>query len=292
MIVNPAAGRGLGAVRSAAVAKVLRDGGQEVEIREGGSAADTRRLAEQAIAERPDMLVIAGGDGTVAGLLDLLTTAGIPVAIVPAGTGNDFAKALGLPRDPEGIAETITRGVPRPVDLGEVRGPERSSLFLTVAAFGFDAKVSERTNTLRWPRGPLRYYLALLVELVRLAPLRFRVVDERGSRDVPGTLLAVCNTSGYGGGMPISPGAVADDGRLEVVHVAVLGRIRLLRAFPSLLRGTHMSLPEVSTWSTTEIEVNAPGMVVYADGERVGQGPVTVTVRPRALPVLVPLFRR
>jgi diacylglycerol kinase (ATP) len=71
-----------------------------------------------------------------------------------------------------------------------------------------------------------------------------------------------------------------------------MGRIRLLRAFPSLLRGTHLALPEVSTWSTTEIEVSAPGMVVYADGERVGAGPVTVTIRPRALAVLVPLFRR
>lgn len=296
MIVNPAAGRGRAAALSEDVAKALRDRGAPVDVRHGMSAEDTRRLVALAIAEQPDVLVIAGGDGTVAGILDLLSTAGIPVVIVPTGTGNDFAAALSLPRDADGIAETILRGVPRAVDLGEVRGEvggqPRRSLYLTVAACGFDAKVSERTNALRWPRGPLRYYLAVLIEMLRLAPLGFTLSDEQGAREMPGTLLAVCNTRGYGGGMPIAPGAVPDDGRLEAVHVAPLGRVRLLRLFPLLLRGVHLARPEVTTWSTREITVSAPGLVVFADGERVGEGSCTVSILPRALPVLVPVFRR
>lgn len=292
MIVNPAAGRGKSAAAADAVAAVLRDRGAPIDIRYGMSAADTRRLTEQALAEHPDVLVIAGGDGTISGVLDLLSAASIPLLIVPSGTGNDFAGALELPKDPEGIADTILSGAIRAVDLGEVRDGTRSSLFLTVAALGFDAKVAQRTNALRWPRGSLRYYLALLIELVRLAPFGFRVTEGEESRDLPGTLLAVCNTRRYGGGMPICPTARPDDGQLDAVHVAPLGRIRLLRLFPRLLRGTHLALPEVTSWRTREVTVSAPGLVVYADGERVAEGSCTVSVRPRALQVLVPLFRR
>ncbi|VXC17479.1 Diacylglycerol kinase [Microbacterium sp. 8M] len=292
MIVNPAAGRGRAEAKAGAVERALRRRGAEIDVRQGDTAADTRRLVEQAVAERPDVLVIAGGDGTISAVLDLLADAPVPLAVVPGGTGNDFAAALELPQDPERLADTILRGLPRAVDLGVVRSDRGSRLFLTVAACGFDAKVAARTNRLRWPRGALRYYLALALELIRLAPQRYRVTDEQGDREAPGTLLALCNTRCYGGGMPIAPKAIPDDGRLEVVHVAPLGRIRLLRLFPQLLHGTHMMLPEVTAWDTREITVSAPALVVYADGERVAQGSCTVAVRRGALTVLVPVFRR
>ncbi|MBS1672607.1 MAG: YegS/Rv2252/BmrU family lipid kinase [Actinobacteria bacterium] len=293
MIVNPAAGRGRATHLAAEVLRAIRDRGGDLDVRSGSSAEATRGLVAEALAEHPDVLVIAGGDGTVTGVLDLLSTAQIPLVLVPAGTGNDFAGALDLPRDPDRIAETILSGVARSVDLGVVESARGTSLFLTVAAFGFDAKVAARTNRLRWPRGPLRYYLALLIELARLAPVRYRITDAAGTRELPGTLLAVCNTRRYGGGMAIAPEARPDDGRLDAVHVAPLGRITLLRLFPLLLRGAHLARAEVSTWSMRDpVRIDAPGMVVYADGELVAEGFCTVSVRPRALRVLVPLFRR
>lgn len=292
MIVNPAAGRGRAVAKAEAVVRALRGRGAEIDIRQGESAADTRRLVERAIADAPDVLVIAGGDGTISAVLDLLADASVPLAVVPGGTGNDFAAALELPQDPDRLADMILRGLPRAVDLGVVGSERGSRLFLTVAACGFDAKVAERTNRLRWPRGALRYYLALGMELIRLAPQRYRVTDEQGEREIPGTLLALCNTRCYGGGMPIAPKAIPDDGRLEVVHVEPMGRIRLLRLFPQLMHGTHMMLPEVTAWGTREITVSSPGLVVYADGERVADRECTVGVRRGALTVLVPVFRR
>src|SRR5690606_2286726 len=110
---------------------------------------------------------------------------------------------------------------------------DRRTLFLTVAALGFDAKVSDRTNRLRWPKGRLRYYLALVVELVRLRPTAFRLrFGDEDAVDLPGTLVAVGNTGSYGGGMPVCVGADPDDGWLDAVHVAPLGRWRLIRLFP------------------------------------------------------------
>lgn len=158
-----------------------------------------------------------------------------------------------------------------------------------MAALGFDAKVSERTNTLRHPSGRLRYYLALVVELARLRPTAFRIsVDGGVERVQPGTLLAVGNTASYGGGMPICPDARADDGRLDVVHVAPLSRLRLLRLFPLLLRGTHLRRPEAQHRRAGSVRVSAPDLVVYADGERVGAGECSIGVRPAAVTMMIP----
>lgn len=149
--------------------------------------------------------------------------------------------------------------------------------------------MSDRTNRLRWPRGALRYYLALLIELVRLRPMAFAVaVDGEDTRPAPGTLIAVGNTASYGGGMPICAGAVADDGLLDVVRIEPLARLRLLRLFPLLLTGRHLGRPEARHRRARSVEVSAPDLVVYADGERVGTGHCTITVRPAALRIMVP----
>ena len=158
-----------------------------------------------------------------------------------------------------------------------------------MAALGFDAKVSERTNLLRHPSGRLRYYLALVIELLRLRPTDFRIrVDGDAQTRMPGTLLAVGNTATYGGGMPICLGAAPDDGRLDVVHVAPLGRLKLLRVFSLLLRGAHLHRPEVTHRRAASVEVSAPGLIVYADGERVGIEDCTIGIRPGAVTIMIP----
>nr|WP_201469836.1 YegS/Rv2252/BmrU family lipid kinase [Microbacterium hydrocarbonoxydans] len=290
VLSNPFAGKGRGAEEARIALAHLRSRGADVRAYAGESAATSRALAVQALDARPQVLVVVGGDGTLSGILDLVCTAGIPVALVPSGTGNDLARALSLPRhDPVAAAELALTGVPRTIDVGEVRAAGRLDLFLTIAALGFDAKVSDRTNRLRWPHGVLRYYLALVVELVRLRPMEFTVeVDGEKARSMPGTLVAVGNTESYGGGMPLCAGAVADDGLLDVVQVAPLTRVRLLRLFPLLLRGEHLSRPEVSRRHAHSVRVSAPGLVVYADGERLAEDECTIGIRRSALTVLVP----
>lgn len=290
VISNPAAGKGR-AVRIAAEAiESLRTSGVEVRVYTGSSLTESRELAARALEAGPDVFVVVGGDGTLSGLLDLLCDQSVPVAVVPAGTGNDLARALGLPlRSAADAALVAQTGRPRVIDVGEVRCGASTRLFLTVAALGFDARVTERTDRLRWPSGPLRYYLALIIELVRLRPVPFRIsLDGEQTRDAAGTLVAVGNTESYGGGMPICVGATPDDGMLDVVHVRTLGRLRLIALFPRLLRGRHLGVAEVSHRRVRSVAISAPGLTVYADGERVATEECTIGIRVAALTMLVP----
>jgi diacylglycerol kinase (ATP) len=290
VLANPFSGKGKGLRAAEDAVTHLRSRGADVRTYAGASAADTARLAAVALAEAPAVLVVVGGDGTLAGILDAVCASSVPVALVAAGTGNDLARAIGLPRgDAAAAAELALTGRPRAIDVGEVRTTSGSRRFLTIAALGFDAKVSDRTNRLRWPHGALRYYLALLIELARLRPMDFQLAhDGEPSVSTPGTLIAVGSTSSYGGGMPVCIGAVPDDGLLDVVHVAPLGRMRLLRLFPLLLRGTHLARREVTHRRARSVVVSAPHLVVYADGERIGEDACTISVLPAAVTMMVP----
>jgi len=294
VLINPEAGRGRGAAYGDAAVGRLRSLGLSPTVRIGASMSDTRRHAAEAVAERPDALVIVGGDGTLAAVLDVLIGSDVPLVLVPAGTGNDLARSLGIPFGSfdaaADAASAASAGTPHALDAGEAESPEGTTRFLTIAALGFDAKVSERTNVLRWPRGRARYYLALAIELVRLAPMRFTMsVDGVPSPLSDGILIAIGNTRSYGGGMPICPDADPRDGVFDITHIAPVGRLRLIRLFPHLLRGTHVRLPQVTTLRGSEIEVAAPGLVVYADGERIGAESVRIRMIPGALNVLLPV---
>lgn len=290
MIVNPMAGKGRAARAAAEAERMLRGAGAEVSVLTGSSAAHSRELAHRAIADGPDGVVVVGGDGTLTGIVDLLAAAEARITIIPAGTGNDLARALGIPTGhPRAAASVALHGVPRRIDLGTVVSQGESRSFLTVAALGFDAKVSERTNRLRHPSGRLRYYLALVIELLRLRPTDFVIrVDDDAPARMPGTLLAVGNTSTYGGGMPICPGADPHDGLLDMVHVAPLGRLKLLRVFPLLLRGAHLGRSEVDHRRVKRVQASAPGLIVYADGERVGGEECMIGICPGAVTMMVP----
>lgn len=292
VLVNPDAGRGRGPDRADAAIARLRERGIDPTVHAGSSAADSRRLVAEAVAAKPDALVIVGGDGTLATVIDVLVGSGTPLVLVPAGTGNDLARSLGIPFGSDEAAaraaDAAIDGTPRSLDVGEATCPDGTARFLTIAALGFDAKVSERTNSLRWPRGRARYYLALVIELLRLAPMRFRLrVDGTESPASDGVLIAVGNTRSYGGGMPICPRADPHDGIFDITHIAPVGRLRLIRLFPRLLRGTHVQLPQVTTMRAAEVEVTAPGLVVYADGERIGTQSVRIRMISGALSVLL-----
>lgn len=290
VLCNPSAGKGR--ARAVGVAASARLRGEGVAVRDfvGESVEETRSHALHALADRPRALVVVGGDGTLSAILDIVSTQRTPVVIVPAGTGNDLARALGLPLDdPADAALLALTGRPRAVDIGRVTSTGGSRLFLTVAALGFDARVSDRTDRLSWPRGRLRYYLALLIELARLRPVPFRIaIDEGPERAEPGILTAVGNTASYGGGMPMCRGALPDDGLFDVVQVAPLTRRRLVRVFPLLLKGRHLSLPEVARTRARTVSVTAPDLLVYADGERVAASDCVIDMSEEKLIVLVP----
>jgi len=295
--INPIAGRGRAAAGREAEARLV-ERGIPVVAHYGASAADTEAFAERAVRDGIPVLVVVGGDGTVSTVLDAIDrvlvdapSARLPaIGIVPAGTGDDLARALGIPLgDARAAADVAVDGSRRRIDSGVVEGAGWRRRFVTVAACGFDSRVAERTNRLRWPAGQWRYRLAIVVEVLRLAPTAFRVaVDGALGRAFAGTLVAVANTPSYGGGMPIAPGASAVDGLLDVVEVAAVGRLRLLGLLPRLVKGTHAALREVAIVRATSVEIDAPNVVVYADGERLGWAPVRIRVEPASLEVCVP----
>lgn len=291
VLTNPMAGHGNAPHASEqAVARFQQLSIDVVEI-VGRDAVHARRLVDEAVAEGTDALVVVGGDGVIRLALQSLAGKDVPLGIVPAGTGNDHAREYRLPTgDPAAAVNIIAAGHTETVDLGHIRGTDGTEAwFGTVAATGFDSLVSDRVNRMRWPHGRMRYNLAILAELSRLHPLPFRLVLD-GEREIVAdlTLAAFGITRSYGGGMLICPGADHSDGLLDITMVRSGSRTRLIRLFPTVFKGTHVGLEEVSTARARTVTVDSPGITAYADGDYVCPLPVEISAVPGALRILVP----
>ena len=257
----------------------------------GRDAAHARELVDDALTRPTDALVVVGGDGVIRLALQALAGTDIPLGIVPAGTGNDHAREYRLPTaDPVAAVDVIAAGYTETVDLGLIKGADGSSTwFGTVAATGFDSLVSDRVNRMSWPHGRMRYNVALVAEISQLRPLPFRLVLD-GEREIVTdlTLAAFGNTRSYGGGMLICPGANHADGLLDITMVRSSSRTKLIRLFPTVFKGTHVNLDEVSTERARTITVDSPGINAYADGDYVCPLPAEISAVPGALTIIVP----
>lgn len=265
----------------APVVERLRAGGAGVELLVGRDAADSAGLARQAVAEGVDVLAALGGDGLVNLAAQAVVGSDVPLAVVPAGTGNDTARMLGV-RGPGQAVDVVLGGSRRRLDVGRV-GPR---VFVNVLSSGFDSRVNERANALTWPRGASRYSLAMLAELRVFRAVPYELVVDGEPLLLPAMLVAVGNGPAYGGGMRVCPGADPTDGLLDVTVLTPLPTARFLRLFPSVYRGAHVGRPEVLVLRARSVHLSAPGMTAYADGEPLGPLPVEVDVVPAALTVL------
>jgi diacylglycerol kinase (ATP) len=284
LLTNPTSGKGLGRRTSAIALPRLREAGFHVRCLEGRDGEEALDLARKAVADGVETLVVVGGDGMVHLGVQAVARTDTTLGIVPAGTGNDAARSFGIPRrDPQAAADVVIAGEVRTVDLART-GP---TYFLCVLSAGFDAIVNERANRMRWPRGQMRYNLATLAELRVLDPLSYTLDLDGETVRTRAVLVAVGNGPSFGGGLRITEGAVLDDGLLDVVIFHPLSRSDLLRTYPKLFKGTHTSHPAYEHHRVREVTVAAPGIVAYADGERIGPLPLTVTAEPGALKVLV-----
>ncbi|MFF0247366.1 diacylglycerol kinase [Streptosporangium sandarakinum] len=284
LLVNPAARGGRSRGLLAPVLDRLRSGGAEVSVILGESADDALERACTAVAEAPGALVAFGGDGLVHLAVQAVAGTDVPLGVIPAGTGNDIAAALGLPtRDPLAAAETVLRGRVRVVDAARAGADE---WFAGVVACGFDSRVNERANRLTWPPGMAKYVVALAQELRSFRPIPFRLDLDGEVVEREAMLVAVGNTDSYGAGMRVCPAAVPDDGLLDVTILGAVPRGEFLRTFPRVYRGTHVSHPAVTVHRARRVTLDAPGIVAYADGERLGPIPLTCEIVPGALNVL------
>lgn len=244
-----------------------------------------------ALAPNPDGLVAVGGDGLVHIAINALAGTTVPLGIIPVGTGNDIARSLGIPlRSPADALAALLSSVEyggRRVDLGRIHSADRPDIrFAAACSAGLDAVVNARANTWTRPRGRARYVFALLRELPFFRPLTYRLGVDGNEASVEAMLVCVANLRSIGGGMLFTPDARADDGRLDLLVVDPLSRLRLLALFPLIFSGRHVKLREVHLRTVSAVELEVPDIQLYADGEPVGDGPVRIDVLPGALRVL------
>lgn len=290
ILINPTSGKGRSAKNAPVAVSRLRERGVDVTVLQGSDASQSIELGRRAVADGLDALIACGGDGTVHCALQAVYGSDAALGIIPVGTGDDIARALGLPRkDAAAAADVIAEGRTRLVDYAVVQcadGTRRA--FLAVMSAGFDSEVNERANTMRWPTGTSRYLFATLAELGVFRPTEFTITVDGDTLRQEGMLVAVGNGSSYGGGMYVCPRAYLDDGVLDLTFLTRTSKLTFLTTFPRVFTGTHVDHSSVRTLRGSRVRIEAAGQTAYADGERVGPLPVDVEVVPHGLRVFAP----
>lgn len=290
LIVNPSAGGGRAARALPGVQAALRDRGLEHHVDRTTSLEHARELASAAAAAG-ETAVAFGGDGLIGAVAGALRQSDGLLGVLPGGRGNDFARTLGIPLEPEAACEVLSHGTVRALDLGEVSaGNGQASTFIGIASCGFDSDANRIANETRVVRGNLVYAYGALRALISWRPASFSLrLDGGPTRGATGYTVAAANSKAYGGGMWLAPDASLTDGLLDVVIVQQAPKLRFLRLLPTVFKGDHVKQPNVEVIKAREIEVSAERpFEMYADGDPIGTLPVTVRALPGAVKVLVP----
>jgi diacylglycerol kinase (ATP) len=276
---NPAARGGTGDVER--VVDEIRAGGRRATMLRARSAEASAAAARGAVESGHDRLVVVGGDGLVRIAVDAVAGTDVALGIVPQGTGNDFARALGL-LDGD-LGDHVRRALADPIPVDAMRTDH--GWVASVATSGFSGDVTARANGLRWPRGQQRYTVATLLQMPRLRRLHARITVDGVVHEADNTMLSIGNTAYFGGGMRICPDARPDDGLLHVVVIGPVRKGRFLRVFPRVFGGGHVRHPDVATYTGTTVRVEGEDCQMWADGDLLGPLPVTCEVVPGALRV-------
>ena len=289
VIVNPTSGRGKGLIAGKVVFATLQAAGVDfvdlsAQSMDAALAAGRHAIANQAVTA----IVVVGGDGMAHLGANVCALTGIPLGIVGVGTGNDSARSLGFPVD---NAEAATRFIierlanTRPIDAIKLHSSTGQHWVLGTASAGFDALVNQRANQMSWPKGPRRYEIAMLLELAKFKPLQYELDIDGQKRKIEAMLCAVANAPAFGGGMLVAPEAKMDDGLLDVFIVHKISRAELVKIFPSVYTGGHVTHPAVEFVRAKHVKINSGQMPAYADGEAVGRGPLQAELVAGALQV-------
>lgn len=272
LAINPSSGKGYARKRARIAQEFFTARGIASELVEGESLDDFRVKVIASLAENlPTGIVAFGGDGFVHEIIQHIALREIPLGVIPCGTGNDFARSLGV----QALSltqqlELIANSEQRSIDLGLVG----KTWFAAILSSGFDALVNERANSLRWPRGRMKYNLAMIEKLIQLTPHVYRMRLDNDHVNVEATLVTIANGSSYGGGMKICPAAVIDDGLFDVMVLGRVSRLELLKVFPKVYTGRHVSHPAVTFYRAKDIEIIGSGPS-FADGEPISTLPLS-----------------
>ncbi len=273
------------------VARRLHDGVQDAELhivtsRSYEHARDLTRTAALA-AREGDVVAVMGGDGMAHLGLNACAGTDATLAVIPAGTGNDFARGAGVPGHVNEAVEALVRGRSRLLDLTHLRNAEGERYVGAVVSSGYDARVNRATNEINLRFGPLSYGYIALRELTHFEPLHYRLTVDGQHREVDAMMVAICNTGVFGGGMRIAPDADPADGMLDVTVVHRASRGTLLRLLPQVYTGGFVRSPIVERFRAREIEVDGDDLFLMGDGEEMGAVPAHLEARPGALRLIV-----
>lgn len=286
LIVNPGANRFRSAHRIAAAEAALRRRNVGYRLVRTDAYENIEVQARRARDAGVPVVVACGGDGTNRAVATALAGTETRMGVFPCGRGNDLARALGIPFDPEAAVQTILDGETHRIDLGCTG----ETCFTTVATLGIDSEVSERVR-LHGSGATSRftYPLTLLKVVFQYQFPRVVLEGDFGRREEEIVVAATANTPFYGGGMKVAPAADPTDGLFHVCVIKAFARIRLLALFPTVYRGSHVRRPEVEMLRTRSLRVSCERpLSLYGDGELLGTTPIEMEVRPRALRVCVP----
>lgn len=287
MIYNPAAGRGRAKRYIERAVRHLENRGARVALLTSTSPSHLTDLAAAASRDDSvDRVVVCGGDGTLNLAVREFALAQGTLGLLPLGSGNDFSRVLGIPRDPIAACDTLLDGIPRKVDVALANGIR----YLGVAGLGFDSEVAAFANDqVTFLRGSLVYLYAILRVLPRFTPHSVRLCVDGECRDEEIMFAVVGNSSQYGGGIRIAPAAAVDDQKLDLCVVGRTSRFQLLKTLPAAYGGKHLSSSFVTTGRGSEFSFHSHHpLEVYADGEPLTSTPVTIGLSPQQLTIMAP----
>lgn len=305
LVVNPKAGRGRAAKLLPQVCRELLQGVPHANLRVHQTsdyaearlrtiaAVESARPAHGVPGEpgvRADALLVMGGDGMMALGANACAETGVPLGLIPAGTGNDMCRGLGIRVfSPIEGARRVVEGTTRRVDSLRVEGALVGGAEVrhvgTVVATGYDSRVNRRANRMHLPIGSLRYAASALAELAVFEPLTYQMIVDGRHREEPAMLVALGNSAYFGGGMQICPDADVTDGELDVTVVHPVSRATLLRQLPTMFDGSFVRDPAVERFRAREVVIDGDGLFGMGDGEELGPAPLHVSVVPRSLTV-------
>lgn len=294
IIANPYAGAGRAHAIAVKAQAALVSRGIDATLHLPASLDALNAVAAQVCADvsmtDAPTVIACGGDGTIHQVIQHVIPAGAPFGVIPAGTGNDIARALGFKKAGEGLyqqlADSIHRNWVRLIDASRITLDGNSTWSLGVISAGFDSAINERANRMTFGRGTSRYLMALLAELRTFELHNYRVVMDGVPHNGAGLLIAIGNAGNYGGGMRICPEADMTDGLLNITWIEQAPRRTILRLLPTIFSGRHVNHELVHTYTAKEISLASESALIYADGERIGQPPVHIQVMPEAIKVL------
>ncbi len=301
LVVNPSARHGRARSTLPAVCKTLTRGTHQVDLRViETSTYEAARQACQDVVDTAryhddgtclDGLLVQGGDGMAHLGINACVTTAVPLGIIPAGTGNDFARGIGIAPQPLKAAEVVLAGHTRRIDLMRVTNLD-DGLQRYVGAIlssGFDAHVNARANKMTWPHGSLRYAASTLSTISAFEPISYQLRIDGRPRKLDAMFMCVGNTGYFGGGMKVLPNYSIDDGLLDITIAHPVSRASLLRLLPQIYSGRFIHDPAIEMLKAKTVEISGERLVPMADGEMCGTAPLRAEAIASCLTVFAPV---